>query len=424
MGGALEGYTYAALAALMFGMQYVPVKKYEIYDGTTFQWFMCSGILMTGCVLSMASGSIEVPISPLCMLGGALWALSNYIVLPLVKLLGIGLGFSLYHFVNLVVGYAVGRLGLFGLPVMASSYPNGLLICDGGAALLLVSFVIMIFVEGGPDTAAEPALGKRHPKLRLDSGLDEEFRQQYRKWRVGEAAGARDSLTNFLVSAAGAREHGSVRYFNFGLFSDPSDDDLDEETTVQPEVFDRDCALKRAASSPNQLTKKLLDGKPADKGLGKMGTKVLGVILAILGGTLCGVNNVPPSLYAVEHPGLPPTGAVFSQCLGIWMTSTIIYLVYSSAARLSGWRVPHSVIRPAFASGCIWSIGFYCMLFGIRDLGYSIGYTLDAVGPVAVSSIVSIVFYKEISGGKQLALFFLSFTLQLIGVTLIAVFGA
>lgn len=26
--------------------------------------------------------------------GGALWALSNYLVLPLVKLLGIGLGFS------------------------------------------------------------------------------------------------------------------------------------------------------------------------------------------------------------------------------------------------------------------------------------------------------------------------------------------
>ena len=30
-----------------------------------------------------------------------LWALSNYLVLPLVKLLGIGLGFSLYHFVPL-----------------------------------------------------------------------------------------------------------------------------------------------------------------------------------------------------------------------------------------------------------------------------------------------------------------------------------
>eukprot|EP00439_Symbiodinium_sp_Y106_P079157 s242_g17.t2 len=40
--------------------------------------------------------------------GGCLWALSNFAVLPLVKLLGIGLGFSLYHFQNMIVG----RLGL------------------------------------------------------------------------------------------------------------------------------------------------------------------------------------------------------------------------------------------------------------------------------------------------------------------------
>eukprot|EP00435_Cladocopium_sp_Y103_P072094 s288_g39.t1 len=33
-------------AAVAFGLQYVPVKKYEIFDGVTFQWFMCGGILM------------------------------------------------------------------------------------------------------------------------------------------------------------------------------------------------------------------------------------------------------------------------------------------------------------------------------------------------------------------------------------------
>lgn len=26
--------------------RYVPVKKYEIFDGVTFQWFMCGGIMM------------------------------------------------------------------------------------------------------------------------------------------------------------------------------------------------------------------------------------------------------------------------------------------------------------------------------------------------------------------------------------------
>ena len=32
------------------------VKKYEIYDGITFQWFMCAGILMVGFVSSIIFG--------------------------------------------------------------------------------------------------------------------------------------------------------------------------------------------------------------------------------------------------------------------------------------------------------------------------------------------------------------------------------
>ena len=30
---------------------------------------------------------------------------------------------------------------------------------------------------------------------------------------------------------------------------------------------------------------------------------------------------------------------------------------YSAAAKLAGWRVPHSPIRPAYLSGCVWAVG-------------------------------------------------------------------
>ncbi|CAJ1449489.1 unnamed protein product [Effrenium voratum] len=109
------GLVYALAAAIAFGIQYVPVKKYEIFEGTAFQWFMGNGILMMGFLIAVSSGQLERGLSPLVMLGGVLWAMSNYLVLPLVKLLGIGLGFSLYHFVNLMVGYCIGRFGLFGV---------------------------------------------------------------------------------------------------------------------------------------------------------------------------------------------------------------------------------------------------------------------------------------------------------------------
>ena len=40
------------------------VKKYEIYDGITFQWFMCAGILMVGFVSSVIFGDFGMKAGP------------------------------------------------------------------------------------------------------------------------------------------------------------------------------------------------------------------------------------------------------------------------------------------------------------------------------------------------------------------------
>jgi len=135
------------------------------------------------------------------------------------------------------------------------------------------------------------------------------------------------------------------------------------------------------------------------------------------------VQSVPAAKYNAAHPDVPPIAVVFPQSLGIWVASSLIYVLYSAVARLWGWPVPHSVIRPAYASGCIWCAGFALMIAGIRDLGYSVGYTLDAVGPIVVSSLLSLLVFKEIEGAKQVALYFVGFGLQLLGVLLIATFG-
>ena len=44
-----------------------------------------------------------------------------------------------------------------------------------------------------------------------------------------------------------------------------------------------------------------------------------------------------------------------------------IYLLYSGYARLRRKPVLHAVIRPAFVSGCIWSVGFLFMIKGIHE---------------------------------------------------------
>mmetsp|Transcript_23732 Transcript_23732/g.20198 ORF Transcript_23732/g.20198 Transcript_23732/m.20198 type:complete len:135 (-) Transcript_23732:295-699(-) len=58
------GITCTIVAAILYGLQYIPCKQYCTYDGAVFQWFMCSGILWGGIVLEivgMLSGQWDGP---------------------------------------------------------------------------------------------------------------------------------------------------------------------------------------------------------------------------------------------------------------------------------------------------------------------------------------------------------------------------
>lgn len=346
------GFACAFAAGLAFGVQYVPVKRYEIFDGATFQWFMCSGILLIGFAIALFAGVIEEGCSRLVILGGALWAMSNYAVLPTVKLLGIGLGFSLYHFVNLMVGYGVGRWGLFGLPKLEGT----LSACDAGFVLILISFLLMVGVETADPDILEPA-GRSSMKRETSS----------------------TAMMEKIASAYGLNEQ---------------EGDLESGPALEP----RRSFWRRR--------------------------RLLGVASAILAGVLCGIQSVPAALYSSQHLNKGSMTVVFPQCLGIWVTSTAMYLLYAPFAKLRGCPVPHATIRPAFLSGCIWTVGFAFMIASIDRLGYSIGYTLDAVGPIVVSSLLSLFYFREIRGVKQVSLYAVSFVLQLFGVVLISIFGS
>lgn len=83
------------------------------------------------------------------LLGGSLWALSNALVIPTVKLLGLGVGFTLYHSVNLVFGYLIGRFELFGIP----PEPPKNIWQDGSQLVTVLGFLLLTAVDshGGTD---------------------------------------------------------------------------------------------------------------------------------------------------------------------------------------------------------------------------------------------------------------------------------
>lgn len=435
------GLAAALGAAFAFGVQYVPVKKYEIYDGTTFQWFMCSGILFVGMLVALADGINECPLQVIC--GGVLFAISNYLVLPVVKILGIGLGFSMYHFVNMAVAYCVGRFGLFGIPPSVEVFQGSLFLCDVGFVLVLASFVGLLFVEQEHSTTFDLKQPLPPPVV---EGIDEQYRAMYRRWRLGESRGATDlpvfSLDDDLeFIRVNVGQQFSVG--GWGVFGAPSPalpplvDNENNETRAQPSNLQEQHIPSRPGqnASPNvsmcieRAQSEPIEGTPASPGMQRpwsttaRRSKLLGVVLAVLTGALTGIQSVPATLFNHAHPETPATAVVLPQCFGIWLASTCIYLLYSSFARWRRWRVPHAVIRPAFFSGCIWASGWCMMILGILKLGFTAGYTIDAVGPIIVSSILSIFVFKEITGRRQLALYVLVEVVQLIGVVLIAGFS-
>jgi len=381
----LAGLAPAIAAAVAFGVQYVPVKKYKIYDGTTFQWFMCSGILFVGLSTAILRNDLSHGTPTLVVMGGMLWAMSNFAVLPLVKLLGIGLGFSLYHFQNMIVGYLIGRHGLFGVPRLQPAFEGSLFFCDAGCGLILLSFACMLLVESNE---------KQEPKEDGD-------RSQPAPTVHGRGQTSEEKYTT-LPEETGDRLLDSGVYAVFAL-------ELDDEVEAEANpVEETSAAPVEPEQRQNSRTSK---------------NYILGVLLAIVAGSLAGVQSVPATLYNLEHPAYPSTAVVFPQCLGVWFASTAIYVVYSGIARLRKKTVQHSVIRPAFVSGCIWSAGFLFMIKGINELGFAVGYTLDAVGPILVASVISICWFKEISGRRQLLIYWTAEALQLLGVVLIIVFS-
>ena len=86
MADFVVGVCAGCVGAGFFGVMYVPVKTVDAYDGSTFQFYQGVGIWVVGFAVDRALPVGEAtPLVDAGLLGGALWALSNYLVLPTVK---------------------------------------------------------------------------------------------------------------------------------------------------------------------------------------------------------------------------------------------------------------------------------------------------------------------------------------------------
>jgi len=278
-------------------------------------------------------------------------------------------------------------------------------VSDIGCGIVFFSFVLMTFVESGHaeqrPRLPPPLMEPLHPDI------DQEYRELYQQWRLGHSQGSRDEKANFYFGTFGARP---------GVYKHADCSAVGEAPAAASEAGPG----ARCRSDPGPLSGHGEEPAPPPRERPRLALKAAGVCLAVLCGVLTGTCAAPATLYNLKHPGRP-TAAVFGMCLGVWVMSTVLYLLYAMFASLQRIPVRHSAIRPAFFSGALWSIGNACNLLGVTQISYTLCYSTGIIGCLILAGIYSLAIFREIEQPLQIGIFCAGLACQSVGVAMIAI---
>ncbi|KAJ5071358.1 hypothetical protein M0811_10420 [Anaeramoeba ignava] len=367
MNDAAIGYLSSFIAALFFGTNYVPVNRIQdkLGDGIIFQWFMCSGIEFVGIISLFLSSSFTFV--PSGLLGGMFWTIGNLCVPIIFELVGLGVGFLFWSGGNLLMGYFVGRFGWFGVPKESiKSQPLSAFGIIFGIGTLITFFFI------------KPNLNKNKTFEKIDKQNNQENENQENKEII-------------IENQTDSENQNTENTIN------PS-----ERTPFLLQVEER---IRKSNENRILLSIRRLDKKTKH---------ILGVGLATFIGLLYGVNLVPMKIWTNQHPSAGLFDFIFSQFTGIFFSSTIVMVIYSI---LSKPIYPMSVFFPSFISGIFWAIACASWVISTAKLGFVVGYPIVVVGPIFITSIWSILYFKEIRGKRNFLFLSASYLLLVLSIT-------
>ena len=108
-----KGYLFTVIAVSMFGTCYLATKQVDVGDGMFYQWIFCSSLIVTGVIVNAIKN--WPPFQPLALITGMCFATGNVTVVPIVKLIGVGMGMLVWGMVDLLIGWASARYGIIGV---------------------------------------------------------------------------------------------------------------------------------------------------------------------------------------------------------------------------------------------------------------------------------------------------------------------
>jgi glucose uptake protein GlcU len=340
MAPGLMGLLYASAAVLLFTAFPLPTKNFATADGIYFQALMAAGIWLVGAVLfwvQCATSSGCPTFAPFSCLGGAIWALSNLFLCPIVDTIGVGLCMLFWGCSEMLSGWATARFGLFGVAAQPVSNPA---LNYAGVGLGVLSLLVL--------SVATPAVA---------DGSDR------------APAGDEEALlpASLLPASPGLQEEGG--------------------------------ALAKAGADAGWAFWKRW--APQTK-------RFFGVAASLVAGSLSG-STFTPVQHVVDHPelfpGAPRTllGNLHAHFTGILFTALSGLLAYAAATGNRPW-VSSPLTLPALCAGVCWGVAMIFWFLANDALSIVIAFPIVTLGPGVLSMVVGLVFFREMTGARNMVL--------------------
>ncbi|XP_030643576.1 transmembrane protein 144-like [Chanos chanos] len=156
--------------------------------------------------------------------------------------------------------------------------------------------------------------------------------------------------------------------------------------------------------------------------------RIVGSAMAVVAGLLYGSSFIP-ELYIKYHAtdqNSTYTGAsqfdldyVFAQFSGIFLTSTVYFLIYCGFKKNQPKVFPRAIL-PGFASGVMWAIATCCWFLANNYLSAVVSFPIITTVPGLIAAVWGVVVFKEVKGLRNYLVLVFAFCLVLAGALLTA----
>ncbi|CAK9302530.1 unnamed protein product [Gordionus sp. m RMFG-2023] len=463
------GYIACFIAVILFGSNLAVVKKYETGNGFFFNWVYCSAVWCIGLMVNLWQGT--PPFYPLGMVGGIFWATGGLCVSIILRYIGLGLGVCIWATFNLIIGWACGRFGLFGIhPKIPQHEVMNYIACI--LSIISAAFYLSIQTEDCDKYSSEDYYSTSHQNL-LDTpiiggtyrhknhSIPNDFSHPNNKnsmaaENIADLAviDGKNRAKNGKSNDAKGHKITNINEINESDYSNGEDKSL-EIALIMDSAFEEDDLLHgfgrngkpypynndyiedvvpriNARSQPKLIGGRVSVYREPDNITKecniiatdiKFKKRVIGSMLAILAGCLYGINFVPVIYIQDNYPHASKRGLpyIFSHFSGIYFCATLYFIAYACFSKIVHRKQPwinSALIIPTFVSGLLWAVATCAWFVANEILSQTISFPIIASLPPIIAGFWALFVFKEIKGRKNIILLLIAFSLSLTGAIL------